>query len=126
MTQTIGPDHQETAAAEPVGESRQDWREHHLRHGLRGPDQADVEAVRPAVGKVAQPELHGDAHPDRADAQEATGDQQCTDGSRSRVAQVIIAGRLQHADDLPVGHASRVVPRAALIETSGLPLWLVQ
>ena len=118
--------HQETAPAESIRVARQDRREHHLCDGLRRTDQTNVDAARSAVRQVAEPELDGYADSHRADSKQATGNEQRSNRSRGRVAQLVIAGCLEHAGDLPVGHAFRVARHVTLIETCEQPLWLVQ
>jgi hypothetical protein len=105
---------------------RQDGREHHLRQCLSGAHQADVHRTRSATCQVAEPELDGDPDSHRADSKQTTGNEQRSNRSRGRVAQLVVVGCLEHAGNLPVGHASRVARHVTLIETCEQPLWLVQ
>ena len=121
-TQTTRTQHEEAPAAEPVRVAREDRREHHLRHRLRRADEPDREAARPAVGEVAQPELHRDPDTDGADAKQPARDEQRSDGARARLAQLVIAGCVKHPGDLPIRHPSRVACGVGdLIETCQAP-----
>ena len=72
--------HEEAPAAEPVGVAREDGCEYHLGDRLGAADEPDGEAVRLSVGEIAQPELHGDADTNRADAEQSARDQERSDG----------------------------------------------
>ena len=78
------------------------------------------------MGQVAEPELDGDPDSHGADSKQTTGNEQRSNRSRGRVAQLVVAGCLEHAGNLLVGHASRVSRHVTLIETCEQPLWLVQ
>ena len=110
-TQTTGPATRKRAPAEPIRVAREDRREHHFRHRLRGTDEPDVDAARPAVSEVAEPELDGDPDSHRPDSKQTTGNEQRSNRSRGRVAQLVVAGCLEHAGNLLVrSRVLRVAP----------------
>ena len=96
--------HEKAPATEPIRIAREDRGKHHLGHGLGGSDEADIDGARLATGEIAEAELHGNADSHRANPEQTGCEKQRADRAWSGVAQLIIAGCLEHAGDLPVGH----------------------
>ena len=68
----------------------------------------------PAAGEIAQAELDRDADADSANAKHGARHQECPDGARTRVSQLVIARSVKRPGDLPIRHPSRVACRRAI------------